>query len=63
MRVNPKALQISNVVVKVVGLLAQFIAAVFLVSEYSSPHVYIPLGVAAFIFGLAEGGMGVWREW
>jgi len=43
--------------------MAQFIAAVVLVSENTSPQVYVPLGVAVLIFGLIEGGMGVWRAW
>jgi hypothetical protein len=63
LRVNYPAHQVSNVVVKCAGLLAGLIAAVVLVSENTSPDEYIPLGLAVFIFGLMEAGMGVWREW
>jgi len=49
--------------VRFIGLLAQFIAAVVLISENTSPRVYIPLGVAAFIFGVIEGGIDMWRDW
>jgi hypothetical protein len=54
---------VSDALVKFLGLMAQFIAAVVLVSENTSPQVYVPLGVAVLIFGLIEGGMGVWRAW
>ena len=50
---------VSDIPVKCAGLLAQFSAAVALVSQTTSPQAYIPLGVAVFI----EGGMGVRREW
>lgn len=61
-RIHPTS-PISDVLVKAAGLLAQFIAAVILISENTSPHIYIPLGVAVFAFGFFEGGIGVWREW
>ena len=54
---------ISDAAVKFLGLLAQLFAAVVLVSENTSPDVYIPLGTAVFVFGLMEGGMDIWRNW
>ena len=49
-------------VVKFGAMVAQFIAAVVLVSEATSPHVYIPLGLLAFIFGIMEGVVALLRE-
>jgi hypothetical protein len=49
--------------VRFIGLLAQFIAAVILISEDTSPRVYIPLGVAVFILGVREGGIDLIRDW
>jgi len=54
---------VVNFSVRFIGLLAQFIAAVVLISENTSPSIYIPLGIAAFIFGVVEGGVGLWRDW
>jgi hypothetical protein len=55
-------LHIADYLVRFIGLLAQFIAAVILINENTSPRVYIPLGVAAFIFGVMEGGIGLLRD-
>jgi hypothetical protein len=49
------------VLVKVAGVTAQLIAAVILVNQNTSPDVYIPLGVCAFLCGMMEGGMALWR--
>jgi hypothetical protein len=36
-------------------------AAVVLMNKNASPDVYIPLGVCAFVFGIMEGGVELWR--
>jgi hypothetical protein len=51
----------NTLLVKFAGLLAQLVAAVILVSEATSPKVYIPLGIMAFAFGVVEGGIAFWR--
>jgi len=42
-------------------MLAQFIAAVVLVNEATSPRIYIPLGLLALILGIVEGGLALLR--
>lgn len=43
---------------KIFGCIAQFLAAILLVSENTPPNMYIPLAVLALSFGLLE-SMGV----
>ena len=47
--------------VKMGGLLAQFLAAVVFVKAPSSPEIYVPLGILAFVMGIVEGALGVLR--
>jgi len=46
--------------VRVLGLVAQLIAAVIVVGP--DPRFYIPLGVCAFALGIMEGGFAVFRR-
>jgi len=59
----PSTYPFSDFLAKFGGSTAQFIAAVILVNEATSPRVYIPLGLLAFILGIVEGGLGLLRRW
>ena len=50
-----------TLLVKFCALLAQLIAAIPPVNSNTSNAVAVALGVTAFIFGLMEGGLTLWR--
>ena len=52
----------SDFLVKFGCLTAQFIASVILVNEATSPRVYIPLGLLAFVLGIVEEALSLLRR-
>jgi hypothetical protein len=58
----PQGTEDLTQLVKVLTNLARFMAGVVFIKEINAPSYYLPLGIAAVLFGVSEALLSFWKE-